>query len=47
MDYFKEYDWNQFMKTMRFTKPTPSYIAICTDTENNGFGIFEADVTAK
>jgi predicted enzyme related to lactoylglutathione lyase len=23
------------------------YIAICTDTENNGFGIFEVDQTAK
>jgi len=23
------------------------YMAVCTDTENNGFGIFEADQTAK
>ena len=27
--------------------PGMGYIATCTDTENNGFGIFEADVTAK
>jgi uncharacterized protein len=27
--------------------PGMGYIAICTDTENNGFGIFEADQTAK
>jgi hypothetical protein len=23
------------------------YFAVCTDTENNGFGIFEVDETAK
>jgi hypothetical protein len=23
------------------------YFAVCTDTENKGFGIFEADETAK
>jgi uncharacterized protein len=27
--------------------PCVGYIAVCTDTENNGFGIFEADQTAK
>jgi len=27
--------------------PGMGYISICTDTENNGFGIFEADSTAK
>ena len=27
--------------------PGMGYIAVCTDTENNGFGIFEADQTAK
>ena len=27
--------------------PGMGYIAICTDTENNGFGIFEVDSTAK
>ena len=27
--------------------PGMGYIAICTDTENNSFGIFEADQTAK
>ena len=27
--------------------PGVGYIAICTDTENNTFGIFEADQTAK
>jgi uncharacterized protein len=27
--------------------PGMGYIAICADTENNGFGIFEADQTAK
>ncbi len=27
--------------------PGIGYIAICTDTENNRFGIFEADQTAK
>ncbi len=27
--------------------PGMGYFAICTDTENNGFGIFEADSAAK
>jgi predicted enzyme related to lactoylglutathione lyase len=27
--------------------PGMGYIATCTDTGNNGFGIFEADQTAK
>jgi uncharacterized protein len=27
--------------------PGMGYMAMCTDTENNGFGIFEADQTAK
>ena len=27
--------------------PGMGYIAICIDTENNGFGIFEVDSTAK
>ena len=27
--------------------PGISYIAVCTDTENNTFGIFESDQTAK
>jgi predicted enzyme related to lactoylglutathione lyase len=27
--------------------PGVGYIAVCTDTENNTFGIFEADQTAK
>jgi predicted enzyme related to lactoylglutathione lyase len=27
--------------------PGMGYMAVCTDTENNGFGIFEADETAK
>ncbi len=27
--------------------PGMGYFAVCTDTENNGFGIFEADCTAK
>ena len=27
--------------------PGMGYMAVCTDTENNGFGIFEADQTAK
>ena len=27
--------------------PGMGYMAICTDTENNGFGIYEADQTAK
>jgi len=27
--------------------PGMGYIAICADTENNGFGIFQADQTAK
>jgi predicted enzyme related to lactoylglutathione lyase len=27
--------------------PGMGYIATCTDTENNDFGIFEADQTAK
>ena len=27
--------------------PGVGYIAVCTDTENNGFGIFEMDSTAK
>ena len=27
--------------------PSMGYMAVCTDTENNGFGIFEADQTAK
>ena len=27
--------------------PGMGYFAVCTDTENNGFGIFEADQTAK
>jgi predicted enzyme related to lactoylglutathione lyase len=27
--------------------PGMGYFAICTDTENNGFGIFEVDETAK
>jgi predicted enzyme related to lactoylglutathione lyase len=27
--------------------PGMGYMAVCTDTENNGFGIFEADQNAK
>ena len=27
--------------------PGMGYMAVCTDTENNGFGIFEVDQTAK
>jgi predicted enzyme related to lactoylglutathione lyase len=27
--------------------PGMGYMAVCTDTENNGFGIYEADQTAK
>ena len=27
--------------------PGVGYIAVCTDTENNGFGIFEVDSNAK
>ena len=27
--------------------PGMGYFAVCTDTENNGFGIFESDETAK
>jgi predicted enzyme related to lactoylglutathione lyase len=27
--------------------PGMGYFAVCTDTENNGFGIFEVDETAK
>ena len=27
--------------------PGMGYMAVCTDSENNGFGIFEADNTAK
>jgi hypothetical protein len=27
--------------------PGMGYFAVCTDTENNGFGIFELDQTAK
>jgi predicted enzyme related to lactoylglutathione lyase len=27
--------------------PGMGYFAVCTDTENNGFGIFEVDQTAK
>jgi uncharacterized protein len=27
--------------------PGMGYFAVCTDTENNGFGIFEVDSTAK
>jgi len=27
--------------------PGMGYMAVCTDTENNGFGIFEKDQTAK
>ena len=27
--------------------PGMGYFAVCTDTENNGFGIFEVDDTAK
>ena len=27
--------------------PGMGYMAVCTDSENNGFGIFEADQTAK
>ena len=27
--------------------PGMGYMAVCTDTENNGFGIYEADPTAK
>ena len=27
--------------------PGMGHMAVCTDTENNGFGIFEADQTAK
>jgi len=27
--------------------PGMGYMAVCTDTENNGFGIFEPDQTAK
>jgi predicted enzyme related to lactoylglutathione lyase len=27
--------------------PGMGYFAVCTDTENNGFGIFEMDNTAK
>jgi len=27
--------------------PGMDYMAVCADTENNGFGIFEADQTAK
>ena len=27
--------------------PGMGYMAVCTDSENNSFGIFEADQTAK
>jgi hypothetical protein len=27
--------------------PSMGYMAVCKDSENNGFGIFEADQTAK
>jgi hypothetical protein len=27
--------------------PGMDYFAVCTDKENNGFGIFELDQTAK
>ncbi len=33
--------------TQKTPVPGMGYIAICTDTENNGFGIFEADSAAK
>jgi len=36
-------------KVMSPKTPVPGmgYFAVCKDTENNGFGIFEADETAK
>ena len=33
--------------TPRTPVPGMGYFAVCTDTENNGFGIYEADSTAK
>jgi predicted enzyme related to lactoylglutathione lyase len=33
--------------TPRTPVPGMGYFAICTDSENNGFGIFESDETAK
>jgi len=33
--------------TQKTPVPGMGYFAICTDTENNTFGIFEADETAK
>jgi hypothetical protein len=33
--------------TPKMPVPGMGYFAICTDTENNGFGIFEVDSTAK
>jgi len=33
--------------TQKTPVPSMGYFAICTDTENNTFGIFEADETAK
>jgi hypothetical protein len=31
----------------RLEKICMGYFAVCTGTENNGFGIYEADSTAK
>jgi predicted enzyme related to lactoylglutathione lyase len=33
--------------TPKMPVPGMGYFAVCTDTENNNFGIFEADDTAK
>ena len=33
--------------TPKMPIPGMGYMVMCTDTENNGFGIFEADQTAK
>lgn len=33
--------------TQKTAVPGMGYFAVCTDTENNTFGIFEADETAK
>ncbi|MFY9964715.1 MAG: hypothetical protein WBL44_05195 [Nitrososphaeraceae archaeon] len=35
------------IKLSKMTIPNMGYFAVCSDTENNTFGLWEADTTAK
>jgi len=35
------------VKVSKMVVPGMGYIAVCSDTENNTFGIYEADTSAK